>query len=43
MRLRGWLYLVARLMGDATAIRKGCVDRRVGRRLAGRLLSRRLW
>jgi hypothetical protein len=34
--LRGWLYLVARLMGDVSAVKRG----RVGRRSAGALPAR---
>ena len=34
--VRGWLYFIGRLLGDANAVKKGRVGRRVGRRLAGK-------
>jgi hypothetical protein len=33
--VRGWLYLIAELMGDVNVVQKGRVGRRIGRRLAG--------
>lgn len=36
MRGRGWLYRVAAWWGDAHAVRRGRVGRRVVRRVAGR-------
>ncbi len=39
---RGILYLLARLLGDASAAQKGRVGRRVGRRVAGKITSRAL-
>ena len=42
MNIRGLLYLVARLIGDATAIKKGKVGKRVGRRAAGKVTGRML-
>ncbi|MEX1021563.1 MAG: hypothetical protein WD058_00310 [Dehalococcoidia bacterium] len=42
MSVRGWLYLVAKLMGDANAVKKGRVGRRVGRRIAGKTTGRLL-
>lgn len=39
---RGWLYLLAKLMGDINAIQKGRVGRRVGRRIAGKATGRGL-
>lgn len=36
MSTRGWLYKVARLLGDVNAVKKGKVGRRIGRRAAGR-------
>jgi len=42
MGLRGTLYAIARLMGDANAVKKGKVGRRVGRRAAGKLTGRGL-
>ena len=37
---RGWLYLMAKLMGDVNAITKGKAGKRVGRRAAGRVSGR---
>ncbi|MCD6415390.1 MAG: hypothetical protein J7M08_01675 [Planctomycetes bacterium] len=36
MSTRGWLYKVARLLGDVNAVKKGKVGRRIGRRAAGK-------
>jgi hypothetical protein len=43
--LRGWLYWAARLMGDAQAIERGpgAVERRIERRLVGKMTGRALW
>lgn len=41
-KLRSWLYLVARLLGDLNAVKRGRVGRRIGRRIAGRLTGRLL-
>ncbi len=38
--MRSLLYLIARLLGDASAVSKGRVGKRVKRRFIGRLLSR---
>jgi hypothetical protein len=38
--IRGFLYLVARLLGDVQAVKKGRVGRRIGRRAAGKLSGR---
>lgn len=35
-KTRGFLYWLARLLGDVSAVQKGKVGRRVGRRLAGK-------
>lgn len=40
--LRSILYMVARLLGDVQAVRKGRIGRRIGRRLAGKLTGRML-
>lgn len=40
---RGLLYAIARLLGDAQAVKKGRVGRRIGRRLAGKATGRGLW
>ena len=37
MNTRSYLYWLARLLGDITAIRKNKVGRRIGRRTAGRI------
>jgi hypothetical protein len=37
---RGWLYFVAKIMGDVNAVQKGRVGRRVGRRVAGKTTGR---
>jgi len=42
MNIRSILYQVARLMGDANAIKKGTVGKRVARRAAGRGTGRGL-
>jgi hypothetical protein len=39
---RGWLYFIARLMGDVNAVKKGRVGRRIGRRAAGKVTGRLL-
>lgn len=39
---RGTLYKLARLLGDAQAVRKGTVGRRVGRRITGRATGKAL-
>ena len=38
--MRRFLYFLARLLGDVSAVRKGRVARRVARRAAGRGLGR---
>jgi len=40
--VRSSLYLLARLMGDINAVKKGRVGRRIGRRIAGRVTGRAL-
>jgi len=42
MAFRSLLYTVAKLMGDYSAVKKGKVGRRVGRRAAGKLTGRGL-
>ena len=42
MGLRGFLYLLAKLMGDVNAIQKGKVGRRIARRIAGKVTGRAL-
>lgn len=41
--LRSSLYLMARLLGDINAVRKGRVGRRIARRAAGKATGRLLW
>ena len=41
-KTRGFLYWLARLIGDVSAVQKGKVGRRVGRRLAGKATGRAL-
>ena len=43
MKTRNFLYLVARLMGDAEAGRKGTVVTRIQRRLMGRFAGKTLF
>ena len=38
--MRSLLYLIAKLLGDINAVRKGKVARRAGRRVAGKLTGR---
>lgn len=40
---RSWLYWLARLLGDANAVKRGRVERRIGRRLVGKVTGRGLW
>ncbi|MCK5584913.1 hypothetical protein KAJ02_02465 [Candidatus Bipolaricaulota bacterium] len=37
MSTRGWLYTIAKLLGDANAVKKGKVGRRVARRATGKV------
>ena len=41
-KTRGFLYWLARLLGDVNAVKKGRVGRRVGRRIAGKATGRGL-
>lgn len=41
-KTRGWLYFVARLLGDVNAVKRGRVGRRIARRAAGRATGRGL-
>jgi len=36
MKFRGFLYFLARLLGDVNAVKRGRVGRRIGRRAAGK-------
>jgi hypothetical protein len=40
--MRGFLYALARLLGDLTAIRRGRIGQRVARRAAGKASGRLL-
>jgi hypothetical protein len=37
---RGILYTLARLMGDVSAVKKGAVGKRIGRRIVGKVTGR---
>jgi hypothetical protein len=39
-KFRGFLYWLARLLGDVNAVQKGRVGKRVGRRIAGRFTGK---
>jgi hypothetical protein len=41
-KTRGWLYLIAKLLGDVQAVQKGHVGKRILRRIAGKLTGRGL-
>lgn len=43
MSLRGFLYAMARLLGDVNAVRRGTVGKRIVRRAVGRATARTLW
>ena len=40
---RGFLYKLARFLGDVDAVEKGKVPRRIARRIAGKFTGRVLW
>jgi hypothetical protein len=40
--MRNFLYIVARIMGDVNAVKKGKVTRRIGRRAAGKITGKGL-
>ena len=42
MKFRGFLYWLARFLGDINAVKKGKVGRRVGRRIAGKVTGKML-
>ena len=42
MKFRSLLYLLARLLGDVNAIRRGRIGQRIVRRVAGRAAGRAL-
>lgn len=39
-QFRGFLYWLARLLGDINAVQKGKIGRRIGRRIAGKATGR---
>ena len=42
-KFRGWLYFVAKLLGDVQAVtskRKNAIPKRIGRRIVGRVTGR---
>jgi len=41
-KTRGFLYTLARLLGDVNAVNKGKVGKRIARRAAGKLTGRGL-
>jgi len=41
-KTRGFLYWLARLLGDVNAVQKGKIGRRIARRTAGKLTGRGL-
>ncbi len=43
MAFRGFLYWLARLLGDVNAVRRGKVGWRIARRVAGKVTARGLW
>jgi hypothetical protein len=45
MSTRGWLYFIAKAMGDAQAVAKGpkAIEKRVLRRMVGKAVSRGMW
>ncbi|MFW6053019.1 MAG: hypothetical protein ACOC8I_03825 [Desulfosalsimonas sp.] len=42
MTFRGFLYKIARIIGDFQAVNRGRIGRRVGRRAAGKMTGRLL-
>lgn len=41
-KTRGFLYWLARLLGDVNAVKKGKVGKRIGRRVAGKAAGKTL-
>lgn len=39
---RSWLYWLAKVLGDVSAVRRGTVGKRIGRRVAGKVTGRGL-
>ena len=41
-KTRGFLYTLAKILGDVNAVKKGKIGRRIGRRVAGKGTGRML-
>ena len=41
-KTRGFLYLLAKVLGDVQAVKSGKVGKRIGRRIAGRITGKGL-
>lgn len=41
-KTRGFLYWLAKMLGDVNAVKKGKVGKRIGRRVAGKVTGRGL-
>jgi hypothetical protein len=39
-KFRGFLYWLARILGDVNAVKRGRIGKRIGRRLVGRATGR---
>lgn len=39
-KIRGWLYFIAKLLGDFNAVCRGRIGQRIGRRITGKLTGR---
>lgn len=39
-KIRSFLYLLARILGDVNAIKRGRIGKRIGRRATGKLTGR---
>ena len=40
MSFRSFLYTLAKFLGDVNAVKKGTVDKRIGRRMVGKATGR---
>ncbi|CAG9620325.1 hypothetical protein [Sutcliffiella rhizosphaerae] len=41
-KTRGWLYFIAKIIGDINAVNKGTVGKRIARRAAGKATGKAL-
>ena len=41
-KFRGWLYFIAKMLGDVSAVKNNRISRRIGWRLAGKQTSKAL-